>query len=380
MIKTILLLTPVYVTLFWAITLNTNKDKHGTPRLFLGKFMLIAFLVYLSHFLYFSPFPNLYYFLDPIYQYASLLVFPIYYIYFRLLTIDEKFNLKVHYRYLIVSTLMFLSYLVGVLLTPTSIYKEWLYDRNLYTYIPTIAYLNVVYILIKIVFLIQVILTVVGNYFLIQKNGDKAQQFYSDLEDSSTQKVKILNISMILTGVASLVLAALGKYYFQNEITGIAFASIIFSTLLFLIGWLGDLQKSLNPTFSINSELIDTNIEKLTLSAESKILEKVLILLNDQKVYLDSKLNIQEIAQMAGTNRTYVSNILNKHFSQNFCSIVNNFRLKELENLICTHPEFTNQILAELSGFGSVDSLKRAVVTKTGLLFPDWKKSIKKLN
>ena len=377
MIKTILLLTPVYVTLFWAIALNTNANKFGVPRLFLGKFMICAFIVYFSHFLFFSPFPNIYYYLDPLYQYASLLVFPLYYIYFRLLTIDEKFSFKVHFRYLAIPSILFTLYIIGILFVPISIFKEWIFDRSLYSTTPAIRFLNVIYILMRIVFLIQVVSTVVGNYYLIKKHGDKALQYYSDLEDSSTKKVTILNTSMIITGLASLVLASLGKDFFQHEITGIALASVTFSTLLFIIGWLGDLQKALNPTFNTNTDVTaESKLEVLTLSAENKILDKVLLLFTVQKVYLDSKLTIQDIAQMVGTNRTYISSILNKHFNQNFCSIVNNFRIQELETLIQSHPEYTNQQLAELCGFGSVDSLKRAVSSKTTYIFQDWKKML----
>lgn len=377
MIKSILLLTPIYVTLFWSIVLNTDARKYDTPRLFLGKFMLFAFIVYISHFLFYFPYPHLYAIIDPFYQYASLLVFPLYYIYFRLLTIDDKFSFKVHAPYLIVPTVLFLFYSFGAFFTNFADYKSWIFDRTTTSNLFFIKYLNVVHLIIRITFLIQVVLTIIGNYDLIKKYGKKAEQYYSDIEDSSTHKVKILNLSMIVTGCASFILGVLGRDFFSNEITSIAIASVIFSSMLFIIGWLGDKQKSLNPTFeTIYGEGNQMKMEEFSTIAQKKILEKLLILFNDKKVYMDSGLNIQDIAQAVGTNRTYISTIINQQFNQNFCTFVNNYRVEELENTIKKHPEFTNQLLAESCGFGSVDSLKRAVSAKTEQTFPEWKKQV----
>jgi len=50
MLQTILLHNPVYVTLFWAITLTFYSPGKQYAKNFLSKFMAVAFVVYLSHF------------------------------------------------------------------------------------------------------------------------------------------------------------------------------------------------------------------------------------------------------------------------------------------------------------------------------------------
>lgn len=87
MLRTLLFISPLYVTLFWLIVLNTNADKNSPPRAFLGKFMIFASVVYFSHFLFFASLKELYVWVDAFYQYASLMVYPLYYIYFRLLRV-----------------------------------------------------------------------------------------------------------------------------------------------------------------------------------------------------------------------------------------------------------------------------------------------------
>lgn len=377
MLKQILLLTPVYVTLFWSITLNTDPRKYSNPRLFLGKFMLFAFVVYLSHFLFFTPYPKIYFYIDPLYQYASLLVYPLYYIYFRLLTIDNKFSLKLHYPYLIAPTLLFLLHSFGILITPTEEFKAWTYNHDFQSGSFGIQFLNIIHLLIRICFLVQVIATIIGNYLLIKKHGDKASQYYSDLEESSTVKVSLLNYSMIVTGLASIILGALGRNFFTDQTTGIAIVTLVFSVMLYIIGWLGDKQKALNPSFEITPDCDKASeFDDLSFGAQKIILDKLLILFNERKVFLDSKLTIQEIAQSVCTNRTYISTIINQNFNQNFCTFVNNYRVEELNEVIKKHPEYTNQILAESCGFGSVDSLKRAVMSKTNKPLQEWKNEV----
>lgn len=373
MLKHILLLIPVCVTIFWSIVLNTKPDTQSTPRLFLGKFMLFASVVYISHLLFFTPLPELYSYIDPFYQYASLMVYPLYHIYIRLLTVDLRFSFKIHARYLLVPTILFILYLFGILIAPVNDYNTWIYDRDFNP--PSIHFLNIIYPLIRFTFLVQVIYTIIGNYFLIKKHGYKAKQFYSDIEDSSTGKVNILNILMIITGLASLALGALGRDFFANETSLIAIASATFTTMLFIVGWIGDKQKTLNPTFGLQTTTANQiiELEDLSSAVQKEILHKILNLFDEKKCYLHSKLSIQDLAQTVGTNRTYISTVINQNFNQNFCAFVNNYRVTELENVIRLHPGYSNQLLAEACGFGSVDSMKRAVKAKTGLLFSTWK-------
>jgi len=142
---------------------------------------------------------------------------------------------------------------------------------------------------------------------------------------------------------------------------------------------LGDQQKALNPTFEsameINKE--ESLFSELTKSSQMTIINKLTELFEDKKIYLDSKLNIVEVAAQIGTNRTYISTLINQLFNQNFCTYVNQFRVNELKEKILQFPELSNPELAEKCGFGSVDSMKRAIFTKTGKSLQVWRNEIK---
>lgn len=377
MLRTLLFISPLYVTLFWLIVLNTNADKNSPPRAFLGKFMIFASVVYFSHFLFFASLKEFYVWVDALYQYASLMVYPLYYIYFRLLTVDERFSFSKHARYLLPSTILFLFYVVGILLAPKTEYKMWVFQKNLPFSSVGIQWLSVVYVLIKAVFIIQVVLTVTANSLLIRKYGYKAAQYYSNMHDTGTINVNLLNLSMILTAVASITIAILGRDYFENNTFRIGFPSVIFSALLFVIGWLGNRQKPINPAYEVNQE--DKNeLADLELNSGRKagVLHKIQELFEQKKVYLRSSLTIQEVADCIGTNRTYISSVINEFSKQNFSAFVNQYRLQELEKILRSGQNLQAHQLAELTGFGSVDSMKRALKMKTNKSLTEWKEEI----
>jgi len=378
MIRTIILLLPIYVTLFWSVALAGKDKKHSTPRKFLGKFMLFPVIIFVSHLFYFAPYPEIYPWFDVILQYASLMAFPIYYIYFRLLTVDNKYSLKVHGRFLIIPTLIGAIYALGVLLTPKIEFRTWLFDQYAYPDSLNIKFLNVMRVIIRIIYLILVVISVTGNYLLIQKYSSKAEQYYSDLQDGKYNHAIMLNRSIIALGLTAFILILAGRQYLTGHNMMIYGGWSVFSVMLFIVGYLGIKQKPINPTYELENDIQVMNEEIKQLTDTQKILlHKLKIEFEQKKIYLNNQLNILDVVQAIGTNRSYISAIINQQYHQNFCAFVNSYRLDELERIMHDQPDVSNEILAESCGFGSVISLKRAVSAKTGMSFNEWKKQLK---
>ena len=377
MIKTILLLSPVYVTLFWSISLYGNEKKYSIPRLFLSRFMLFPLIIFIGHFFYFSHLTTIYPYFDSLLQYASLLVFPVYYIYFRLLTVDKVFSLKTHARFLVIPTVLAAIYGIGVFITPTLEYRTWLFNENAYADSGSIRFLEVMRALIRIVYLIQVLVSVAGNYYLIRKHDEKAEQFYSDIQDGRYNNANMLNLSIIIMGIAAFLFTLLGRQFLMYRDMLIYVGWTVFSTMLFIIGYMGITQKPVNPTFDMESNVDELNqIEEIPVGVQQKILKKMLVQFNEKKIYLNSQLTILDIGNAVGSNRTYISAIINRQYNQNFCTFVNSYRIEELEKRILENPHLSYDTLAECCGFGSVNSLKRAVFAKTGMSVSQWKKQL----
>ncbi len=376
MIKTILLLTPVYVTFFWSILLNFHFGSSHSAKRFLGKFMIACVIVYLNHFLYYSDLLKHVRFFEPIYQLASLSVYPLFYIYFRLLFVEKNFSIQKHGIYLLAPILISLTYFIISLTLPGEVFIKWLNCKDAIPDQPGFKRLNVMQVIISIAHIGLILFTVIANLRLINTHRRKAKNYFSDFYEIRTNNVVILNIVLVVCGISSITFSILGRWYFISEMMGITLASIIFSTMLFAIGWLGFKQKAVNPTFEEVQTHSVEQMEDYPMDHRHQLMEKITNLFRNDRIHLNTKLTIQDVAQNVGTNRTYVSSIINQHYGINFCTFVNNFRIEELEHILKKHPEQTNQVLAESCGFGSVDSLKRAVNAKTGLSVTQWKANL----
>jgi len=268
-------------------------------------------------------------------------------------------------------------YSTGVFLTPKIEFRTWIFNQDAYPESTNIQFLRIMRIIIQTTYLIQVVVTVTCNYLLIRKYGDKAEQFYSDIQDGKYNNANLLNRSIILMSLTAFVFTLLGRNYLMEQTTLIIIGWIVFSVMLFIIGYMGITQKSINPTYEPETDIQAWNDEIKPLSdTQKRILKKLLNEFEENKVFLNSQLNILDVVQAIGTNRTYISNIINQQYHQNFCAFVNGYRMDELKRIINENHHVSNEILAEICGFGSLISLRRAVFAKTGMSISKWKKQL----
>lgn len=376
MAKIIFLIAPVFASLFWIIALYSDKNNQTNPRKMLRIFMIIVFICFTSHYLYFSPLSNLYHYVDVLLTYVGHIGFPIYYIYFRLLTVDEKFSLRKHAIYLVPSLILTTVYAVTVFFTPWQEYRAWLFDENAFPDSQYIHLLGIMRNFLRVWFLVLISATYIGNYLLIKKYGYRAEQYYSDINDGKFNNASMLNYSILILTASSFVALVLGRQFILPKDTMVYVLWTIYAITVYFIGYMGIKQKPINPTFDTDDKETNKNVEILVPNEQNIIHQKILLLFNDKKVYLNSRLNIMDVVQTVGTNRTAISNLINQHYNQNFCSFVNSYRMEELARVYTENNKYTNEFLAERCGFGSLNSLKRAVTSKTGLSLYDWKKSI----
>ena len=373
-------MSPVFVSLFWGITLAGSAKNQSVPRRYLGIFMLFPFACFISHFLYFAPLHGIYIYADYIYQYTGSLMLPLYYIYFRLLTVDQKFSFKTHARYLAIPTLIATVYCIGAILTPTIEFRTWLFDEHEYPNSHYIQFLEFMRNLQRLQFLIFAVLIVIGNYLLLKKYGYRAEQFYSDINDGKYYNAKMLNYSIIITSGVTFIAVIIGRGLLISKDTIIIIIWSIMTIMIYLIGYMGFKQKPINPTYLENQEDIHNPNETALIDSQKIILQNVLFQFTENKIYLDSKLNIMDVVHTVGTNRTYISNIINQQYNQNFCNFVNSYRVDELKKVLIENPDFTIDMLSEKCGFGSAISMKRAVHAKTGKSLTELKKQVQNSN
>jgi len=384
MIRTLILLSPAYISFFWFISLRSNKKNISVPARFLSFFMLITAICFFGQFLFFAPYPAIFPFWEPFLAYLGSIAFPVYYIYFRLLTVDEKFTFRQHSKYLIVPVLIATVYTIGILLTPFEQYKAWLYNDTLFPYSPQIQFLDVMRTIIKLTFVVLLIITFILNQGLLKKYGHKAEQYYSNMEDGKFNNAQLLNFFLVFISISTFVAHIVGrKLLFPSEMI-INSIWLIFAISLYGIGYMGFAQKPINPAFEVTEEtepeaLSDEN--EITLNqSQQAILKRLNEIFEKDMIFLNSNLNIVDVVQLVGTNRSYISTLINNHYNQNFCAFVNSFRMREVEKLLISNPSISNEHLVEKCGFGSYNSMKRTIENSSGISIQAWKKKLVKEN
>ncbi len=109
------------------------------------------------------------------------------------------------------------------------------------------------------------------------------------------------------------------------------------------------------------SHLKDSVEQELLVKFESEIVNK--------KVYLQSNMSLNLVAEKLETNRSYISKIINSVYKMNYNDYINKLRIDEACNIICnnTNPNFTIDHLYSEVGFGGKTTFYTAFKKYTGV-------------
>ncbi len=348
----------------------------------LSGIMLIACFVFIFQFLHYSPFPEVYPYFDSASILGGLVLFPLFHIYFRLLLAGENFSWRIHIRYLLVPIGISLVYWAITLVTPKDQYRFWLYneiDRSASSTL--IRPLQLVKWLVRITFLTQFVVISISNFLLIIKYREKSKSL-NESTVLNTQGIIRLNTSVVSLGIACIATAFPG---FSAHISQNVFSSIIwliFSVSLFIIGLSVVRQMQTRPSPAAHSSaknyipIVESSKMQNIYSSKipkDQLMTRIMDEFERKKIFLNSDLGIMDVAGSIGSNRTYISEVIKENFNQNFCGFVNAFRLRELERILIEDSKMTTEKIAESCGFGTVNSMKRAVFSRTGLSFHEYR-------
>jgi len=366
----LIIYTPMYVTGFWAVVLLLSPGKKNPAKKFLGFFMILAFGVYFSHAIFFQKQYSVYLFFDPVYIFSSLSVYPVYYLYIRLLTVNSSLELKNLIVLLPALVFGLASATVYILMTPTE-RMDYLLSflfriKELKTESNLILIHRIIFIASRIVFMIQISLFLVWGRKLVLQYNSRIGNFYSDLESKTILWVNLLLYSFFATSVMSIIFNVLGRSLFLNSDFFLLIPSVIFSVLLFFIGFQGYMQ---NYTVI---DLVEDEQDQPELSIkeynQSQIRDRLIELFDNQQIFKQRDLKITQVSLKLQTNRTYVSNLINTEFKCSFSEFVNDYRIAEAKKLLAdsTHQNYSLDYISDVSGFGSIHSFIRIFKEREG--------------
>lgn len=126
-----------------------------------------------------------------------------------------------------------------------------------------------------------------------------------------------------------------------------------------------DEKESRDRLTKLDQEQMSLNLTKNELTLYDKIVSYYTI----HKPYLNPKFRVDDLADAIDSNQKEIAQTLKMHMNQNFSAFTNKFRVEAARNLFedKAHYHLKMEVIAEKSGFGTIQSFYNAFETFTGV-------------
>lgn len=394
MLKALFTSLPACVALFWLamIIFDFKRCKARRP---LMAFMSATALLYLCHCAFFNEETVLYGYLDPLYVLVNLSVYPLYLYYLRAVAGDGNdkchsseirgfFYLK-KYSLLLPAIVMSVSITILYLLMTSA-------ERNLFIYCflfdgNSCFFDNSTDIVIKLqiilhksvplIFAAEVIYVFFAGMKSIRTFNRKIADYYTNSDNRNLLNIQWVMICFIIISFFSTTANLIGKEFFIHSADQIAIPSLIFGTMIFLVGYASYKQQFDIEEFEKELLNNDTTLAGKKKQPESRLSrEQIDNIIVSKQLFLRKDLNITDVALELGTNRTYISKAINREFNTNFSNLINSYRIDCAKAILSTKDGTPDNKLIDdaicNTGFASESTFYRIFKETTGYSPKAW--------
>jgi len=388
MLEDLLKYLPLFISLFWALTLILSQEKAKHSRPILGIFMIISFFLYFSQVaVTYTKHSSAVYF-DALYTFCILTIYPFLLFYVQSLT-EGKSLKDLNYKLLIPAvTLSILSAFVYTLMNDA--------ERHTYLYNYLLVYKKdpqftlivksqiLIYILVRTSFVSLVVYTFLKARKLILDYNVQLERTGENNEQKQLDWIYYLLLAFILASSFVIIFNIIGRLMaiqLSSPLMPLLF-QLTFSTLIFSIGYLGfhqisDSHNSLEENTIDPCVTQDSKAQKSHSSCHLALLTRINKLFNNEKIFRQKDLKLKDIAERLNTNRTYISNIINSEYHCSFSEFVSQYRIREAKEVIRENPEKSFEEIAAMVGYGSLSTFFRSFKQSEGLTPSAYRKRCK---
>ena len=175
---------------------------------------------------------------------------------------------------------------------------------------------------------------------------------------------RLVAVLMLVIGVQCLKILWIANSIYADYIIEALYMSISLVVWMFISYYIYKHESVLDELY--DSQYIDMQDDTATITKDSHIGNRITVLFEKEKVYLNPNLKVSDIAAAIGTNRTYISAYFNKETQCTFYDYVNRYRIEYACKLLENSDEKILQI-AELSGFNSSQAFIRVFIKIKGI-------------
>ena len=328
---------------------------------------IATLLLYGCHFIYFNHFSDLLPFSDTLYVALNLTVYPLFLLYISAITDRKPLSQQKRFLWSAFMPPVTAGIVVGGLYGAMDAgeAKAFITSYLYLGYETTLSGLVLaqawVHIVCHITFAIQVIIVIVRGFRRIRRFNKTVEQLYADTENKEIEAIPTILILFIVTSLVSTIVNVIGRQMFVDTVI-IALPSVAFSALIFALSWVGMQHNFSMRDIPEEQEKETDDSEKVTAvpSANSIIIyEKLENLMNNEQIFLQNDLLLNDVAKLLGTNRTYLLQALSSCAHMTFKEYINRKRIAHAEQLIANNPLMPKTEIATRSGYNSMSSFYR---------------------
>ena len=328
---------------------------------------IATLLLYGCHFIYFNHFSDLLPFSDTLYVALNLTVYPLFLLYISAITDRKPLSQQKRFLWSALMPPVTAGIVVGGLYGAMDAgeAKAFITSYLYHGYETTLSGLALaqawVHIVCHITFAIQVIIVIVRGFRRIRRFNKTVEQLYADTENKEIEAIPTILILFIVTSLVSTIVNVIGRQMFVDTVI-IALPSVAFSALIFALSWVGMQHNFSMRDIPEEQEKETDDSEKVTAvpSANSIIIyEKLENLMNNEQIFLQNDLLLNDVAKLLGTNRTYLLQALSSCAHMTFKEYINRKRIAHAEQLIANNPLMPKTEIATRSGYNSMSSFYR---------------------
>lgn len=368
-------LSPVFINILGGLFLLVCNSKRYINRRYLSLFMFNSFLLFLGHFFYFHKYIALYHRYDFIFLFALLSFFPLYYLY-----IKSVFNIEIKLKEQLFH--FFPAIIISISSLTLSLTSDHINFSNYFFKITKETEINgdlsfglfYVYQIARAIHLTQItVYSILIIHFILKKMKPLKNYLFKMQKNKTLTFIAINSFFMFFMITSGFIITLYGRTIFVENIVILYLSSIIFSVIHLMICLHGVKQipvntKNKNERLYYEKEIISYNIYKIE--------KQLLLCLEKDRPWLNPNLKIKDLTILTGTNRTYLSKIINDHFKNNFNDFINEYRIKEALSIM--DKDYARSLslkeVAENSGFGSVSTFRRAFKKVMGKTASEYQK------
>ena len=328
---------------------------------------IATLLLYGCHFIYFNHFSDLLPFSDTLYVALNLTVYPLFLLYISAITDRKPLSQQKRFLWSAFMPPVTAGIVVGGLYGAMDAgeAKAFITSYLYLGYETTLSGLALaqawVHIVCHITFAIQVIIVIVRGFRRIRRFNKTVEKLYADTENKEIEAIPTILILFIVTSLVSTIVNVIGRQMFVDTVI-IALPSVAFSALIFALSWVGMQHNFSMRDIPEEQEKETDDSEKVTAvpSANSIIIyEKLENLMNNEQIFLQNDLLLNDVAKLLGTNRTYLLQALSSCAHMTFKEYINRKRIAHAEQLIANNPLMPKTEIATRSGYNSMSSFYR---------------------